>query len=158
MDVFEKELLKIVKDGEKSLLLTLKTIRDVETLYTAVASSVLQENYEEAIQNFSLSWNVMVVEMRKDNFLITTPPKTHIICDHLTDYLDLTKKSLSHNSDQHIESAHQKFSQISKRSGYHLKQKSGLKGQMALSRTISHFNAYNSSNYSASGAVKSVNI
>lgn len=141
---FEDEFKKLIRiPEEEPLLLTVKNMKTIGPLYSAVAASTLDKNYQYYIDQFRSTWFEMADNLKKFN----TPPKAHIIMDHLDEYLDLTGKSLAYTSDQHIEATHQRVHRIEKNSNYTRKVKSGMKASLALIRKTRHSNSYNVNNY-----------
>lgn len=132
---------------EQALLLTIPCMRSIKQLYSSVASTKLDIDYKDKINTFRSTWTEMVEGLTKAEYNISTPPKVHIIIDHLGDYLDLTGKSLAYTSDQHIEATHQRIHRIERNSGYSRKRKSGMKASLALIGKTRHANSYNVLNY-----------
>ena len=69
--------------------------------------------------------------------------KFHIIECHLKPYLDKTKKSLGHYTDQMIESMHQHAENVLTSSNYVVKDISSDKHGEKLEAGIHHLNSYN---------------
>ena len=67
----------------------------------AHARSVMP-NHREVISEFVDSWLVLMTK-----FQVTMPLKVHIILHHLSDYMELTGKTLFHATDQVGEAVHQ---------------------------------------------------
>lgn len=122
--------------------LVLDTMESVGKLYSAVARSDLAPDWEVAISIFSDAWTTMV-----DSLDITTPPKVHVILEHIPEYIYLTGNSLNHTSDQHVEAAHAQVAKISKNSGYDRKITSSFSGWQAMQRKIDHVNSLNLKNF-----------
>ena len=75
---------------------------------------------------------------------ITMPLKVHIICHHLSDYFELTGKTLRKVNDQVVEASHHKVKVFfESRPNYNHKDKTTLASGEATLAGIVHFNSVN---------------
>ena len=77
----------------------LEALRDLNMM---CSKEILPENHTAIVNKFSNKWFMLA-----DKFNLSTPPKLHIIIDHLDEYYCDTNLSLVKTSDQLIENMHQ---------------------------------------------------
>ena len=113
----------------------------LESLYQLnhmVSQEVLPNNYTAVINRFSNKWFIL-----SDKFSLSTPPKLHIVIDHLQEYFDATGLSLVKTSDQLIENMHQFVHKMMSRSNYYIKHVENPHHGALLFRAVQHLNCMN---------------
>ena len=66
-------------------LLVCTAMEKVQFLYKSVASSILPPDWKRGVVEFTQAWEAMAEKLD-----ISTPPKVHIIKQHLITYIELT--------------------------------------------------------------------
>ena len=95
--------------------------------------------HRQIIEKFEKNW---IQAMSTCN--ITMPLKVHVICAHLSDYFDITGKTLRKCNDQVVESAHHKVRVFfESRPNYNHKNKESDESGEATLSAICHFNSIN---------------
>ena len=112
--------------------------RDLRSLIKAVGTKKLNPNYSSFIQKFCSSYQYL-----HNHFGVSYTPKFHIIKSHLNYYLDNTKKSLGHYTDQLVEAMHQHLNRIMTRSKYYVKDITSYTQGHQLLEAVHHANSYN---------------
>ena len=88
---------------------------------------------------FPITWCSLMT-----SYGLTMPVKVHIICEHLSEYFELTGKTLLKSSDQFVESAHYKVRAFfDTRSNYNHKEKISVESGEATLAGIIHFSSIN---------------
>ena len=114
----------------------LESINDV---YTISFAQVVSNNHKAVTTKFEKLWKIAMVK-----FGITMPLKVHIICHHLSDYFELTGKTLRKVNDQVVEASHHKVKVFfESRPNYNHKDKTTLASGEATLAGIVHFNSVN---------------
>ena len=98
----------------------------------------LSISYHKVIDNFREAWFKLI-----EKFPVSTPPKVHILLDHLEDYFDMTDMTLLKTSDQLIEHMHQHLHKRLIKSFYAVKDVSNPSHVSKLFRAVRHLNSYN---------------
>ena len=110
-------------------------IRDLHQLCN---EQLLPSNYHKVIDQFRKAWYKLT-----DEYDISTPPKIHILLDHLEDYFDLTDITLIKTTDELCEHMHQYLNKMLLRSFYYVKDISNPSHGPRLFRAVRHLNSYN---------------
>ena len=77
----------------------------------------------------------------KEKFGVSITNKSHIIFDHLEEFLSKRNRPLGEYSEQVVEASHQKLKQIWE--WYHVKDLESEKHGENLLKCINHFNSFN---------------
>ena len=102
------------------------------------SQEILPGNYTAIINRFSNKWLILA-----DKFNLSTPPKLHIIIDHLDEYYSDTNLSLVKTSDQLIENMHQYVHKVMSRSMYIVKHPLNPQHGKLLLKAVKHINSMN---------------
>ena len=129
------KLEETIDDEHKSIIDAFKA---TEILNKAVCGKNLEDNFEEALENFEDS---MMFLSGKYGFSIT--PKIHILITHVPQYIHLTGKSLGFVTDQTVENCHQLVNRRMEKSKYYVKALESDTHGENLYRGIMHVNTYN---------------
>ena len=103
-----------------------------------ISKEMLPNNYVAVINRFANKWFILA-----DKFQLSTPPKIHIIIDHLQDYFNATGLSLVKTSDQLIENMHQFVHKHMSRSNYYVKHVKNPHHGRLLFKAVQHLNCMN---------------
>ena len=113
-------------------------LENLQLLHEGVSGVKLDPNYDNLIDNFMTSFEVIHKE-----FGVSYTNKVHIIESHLKYYFKTTNKSLGYYSDQLVEAMHSEADTMLSKSGYKVNDfDSEVCGEKLLS-FIKHFNSYN---------------
>ena len=113
-------------------------LHSLNELNRMISQEVLPDNYTAVINSFSNKWYILA-----DKFRLSTPPKLHIIIDHLQEYFDATGLSLVKTSDQLIENMHQYVHKMMSQSNYYVKHVENPHHGILLFRAVQHLNCMN---------------
>ena len=91
------------------------------------------------IQEFAVNMAIL-----HEVFKVSYTNKTHIIIDHVPEYIRENKLSLGQTSDQLIESCHQYVNKRFQNSHYKVKNVNNPQHGSKLLKGLNHINAYNS--------------
>ena len=94
--------------------------------------------YRNVIQNFENKWHHL-----QQKFGITSPPKVHIICEHIDEYIESKGIALGRTSDQLIEQTPQQTNKLFTKSHYYVKDLSSPAHKTKLRQGVNHYNTYN---------------
>ena len=112
-------------------------LEKVKCVYTIAHARSVVKNHREVISEFGDSWLVLM-----QNFQVTM--KVHIILHHLSDYMEITGKTLCHANDQVGEAVHHSVKQfIECHPNYNHTDKSTEEYGEDILTGIKHFNANN---------------
>ena len=78
-------------------------LESINEVYTISFQTLVNPNHKQVTETFEQLWKIAMVD-----YGINMPLKVHIISHHLSDYFDLTGKTLRKVNDQVVESAHSK--------------------------------------------------
>ena len=102
------------------------------------SQEVLPENHTSIINRFINKWFILA-----NKFNLSTPPKLHIIIDHLDEYYSDTNLRLVKTSDQLIENMHQYVHKVMSRSMYIVKHPLSPQHGKLLFKAVKHINSLN---------------
>ena len=113
-------------------------LEGVNEVYTISFAKDVNVEHQRITARFERLW---IVAMDKHG--ITMPLKVHIICHHLSDFFELTGKTLRRINDQVVEAAHHKVKVFfENRPNYNHQNKESLASGVATLAAIAHFNAF----------------
>ena len=113
-------------------------LESLNELNHLISKEMLPNDYVAVINRFSNKWFIL-----SDKFQLSTPPKIHIIIDHLQDYFDATGLSLVKTSDQLIENMHQFVHKHMSRSNYYVNHVRNPHHGRLLFKAVQHLNCMN---------------
>ena len=100
---------------------------------------VVNKDHQQITSKFENLWIIAM-----DKLGITMPLKVHIICHHLSDYFEITGRTLRRVNDQVVEASHHKVKTFFEaRPNYNHHDKTTLASGEATLQAIAHFNSVN---------------
>ena len=113
--------------------------QDIKEVYTISHAKEVVENHRKLTEKFETRWLSLMT-----SFGLKMPVKVHIIAEHLSEYFELTGRTLLKSSDQFVEAAHHKVKAFfDTRSNYNHKEKVSVESGEATLAGIVHFNSIN---------------
>ena len=94
--------------------------------------------FRNVVQNFENKWTNL-----QEKYRITAPPKVHIICEHIPEYIESKGMALGRTSDQLIEQTHQHTNKLFTKSKYYVKDLNSPAHMKKLRQGVNHYNTYN---------------
>ena len=115
------------------------TLDKIKGIYKISHAKSVDPNHKAITGEFKKQWISLMT-----TFGIHMPVKVHIICEHLSEYFDLTGQTLRKVSDQVVESSHHKVkSFFESHPNYNHKEKESKESGEATLAGVSHFNSIN---------------
>lgn len=94
-------------------------LEEIKEVYTISHAKEVVPNHREVTEKFENTWCSLMT-----SYGLTMPVKVHIICEHFSEYIEETGKTLHKSSDQFVEAAHHKVKAFFEaRSNYNHKEK-----------------------------------
>ena len=78
-----------------------------------------------------------------EKFDVPITPKLHIVFEHLSEYFELSGKTLRKKMDQTVEATHSKFDNFIRAHNYKIRDVESEKAGQYLLKAVKHFNSYN---------------
>ena len=115
------------------------TLEKVKTIYKISHAKSVDEKHREITADFKANWISLMT-----TYGMNMPLKVHIISEHLSEYFEMTGKTLRKVSDQVVESAHHKVKTFFEaRPNYNHKEKESAQSGDATLAGVIHFNTLN---------------
>ena len=115
------------------------TLEDIRVIYRISHAKSVDKNHKIITIGFKQKWISLMI-----TFGISMPLKVHIICEHLSDYFEMTGKTFRKVSDQVVESSHHKVkSFFESHPNYNHKEKESKESGEATLAGVAHFNSIN---------------
>ena len=118
-------------------------IPDPLVLFTLVAYEISHQkevnpNHREIINKFEMSMMKL-----HEKFAVPITPKLHIVFEHLSEYFEMSGKTLRKKTDQTVEATHSKFDNFIRAHNYKIRDVESEKAGEYLLKAVKHFNSYN---------------
>ena len=112
--------------------------RDLKSVYEISHEKEVNPNHREIINKFEMSMMKL-----HEKFAVPITPKLHIVFEHLSEYFEMSGKTLRKKTDQTVEATHSKFDNFIRAHNYKIRDVESEKAGEYLLKAVKHFNSYN---------------